>query len=79
MTPTQQKAKELVRYNGLEKALKIASRSAAACHLDVWNHLPKGKVFCEGGKRAEGTLSFKEFNTTRNFWIEVSGLLKKIK
>lgn len=76
---TQEYAKKLVRTNGLDKSKKIAQRCMNACAPDVWEDLPKGRVFVKdmSDRKATG-ITLNQFNRTHGFWTEVLGLLNKM-
>ena len=77
---TKEYVNKLVRTNGLATAKRIATKSKNACNPHVWVELPIGKVF--GGDKNDRNfegVSKREFDATYNFWVEVNGLLGKMK
>jgi hypothetical protein len=78
MMSTKQFANDLKRANGIEKALKIAERSANATKPAIRHSLPNGPVFYKKDKQGNEGLEEKELNKTYAFWVEVAGILRKL-
>lgn len=74
---TETYCKDLMKVNGLHRALKIAERAMKGTHPSTWDDLPRGTVFSPKNHKGESGLDRKHLGNLHGFWTHCFHILNR--